>query len=239
MIRLFALAVTLAMCQFPSEVYADNCLKIASDAKNIRAVRLFTPGIKEVFRKANICAEYINMPSRSMQKAMFDGDIDGEFIRVTTYLKAMKGYIAPVPTPIVRANGVIVSLKKTGFTPQSMFDVGNKKIGIVLGFKWHEVLAQSLKSTKIAKKYDTLAAMLKKQRIDGFLIEDISLKRLLEKGLLSQERINVSPAVIDLSAYLVMNRKHERLTDQLNQAMKTVKAEGGFKIVHQQEESSK
>lgn len=228
--KAFMLAVISTAGLLPSEIYADSCLKIASDAKNIRAVRLFTPGIKKVFQKANICVEYISMPSRRMQKEMLEGNIDGEFVRVNTYLKIMKDYIAPIPTPIIKAKGVIVSLKETGFAPKALVDIGSKKIGIVLGFKWHEVLATSLKTTRIAKKYDTLAAMLKRKRVDGFLIEDVSLKSLYDKALLSPEQLYISPAVIDLSAYLVMSKKHRNLTKQLNQAMKIVKAEGGFQI---------
>ena len=234
MLKRLITAVSIILFPASTNAVADECLKIASDSKNIKAVRLFTPGVKQVFQNAQLCAEYINMPSKRIQKAMSEGEIDGEFIRVNTYLKAMKDYIAPVPTPIVRASGVIVTLRKEGFLPQTIADIGKKKIGTILGFKWHEVFAVALASTKVAKKYETLAAMLNKRRIDGFLIEDVSLQRLYAEKLLSPEDIHVSPAIIDLSAYLVMNRKHSGIVGKLDSALKKAKADGAFKVTDKQ-----
>lgn len=222
-IGLLALSLSTAT---PS--YSDECLKIASDPKNVRAAKIFEPSVKKVFEQAGVCADFVHFPVRRIQESMTRGSIDGEFFRVNGYIKSMAEHVAAIPTPAIRGNGLIISLEDSGFKPRSLKDIGQQKIGVIHGYKWHDIVGRNLKKTVKSNKYLFLAKMLKARRIDGILIEDFTLDRLIEAGVLQKDHIHVSPSVIDLSAYIVIGKKHQKLLEKLNKALNKVIASGGF-----------
>lgn len=200
--------ILLSALLFCSSVTEARCLKIASDARGIKAISIFKPGIEVAFKKADICAEFINMSAVQAQKAMMLGKIDGEFIRVNAYINAMKDYVIPVPTPIIAGSGYIVTSSKTGVNPSSLKDIQAMTIGIIRGFKWHEVLSRNISQRVVAADYKNLADKLKKGEIDCFLTEDISLGRLVKSGVLLKKDFNKSKPVINLSGYLLLHKKN-------------------------------
>lgn len=207
---------------------AEECLVIASDPNSAKVISLFTPGIQMVFEKAKVCAKYVNMPVSRIQKQMTENAVDGEFLRVQAYIDAMKNHVIAVPTPVVEAKGILVTLKAGGFNPKGIKDVGDKVIGHVFGVRWHDAVAKHLKSPRSSKKYENLANLLVNKRIDGFLVEELSLQRLVKTGLLKEEQIHRSDAVMDLSAYIVLHKKNKNYIQDLDVALKQVKVEGGF-----------
>lgn len=222
----FSLLISGLLFSAPS--YSDECLKIASDPKSVRASRLFEPSVRQVFKKAGVCADFVTFPIRRIQESMVRGRVDGEFFRVNKYINAMKDHVVAIPTPAISANGVIITRADRGFKPGGLQDVGQKRIGVLHGYKWHEILGKNLKNAVKSNKYEFLAKMLQAGRIDGVLIEDFTLSRLIEAGILKKEKIYTSPSVIDLSVYILLNKKHRNLLGKLDKALNEVIASGGF-----------
>lgn len=211
-------------------VNAEECLKIASDPHSVRASKLFGPSVKKVFKNAGICADFINIPIRRIQKSMVNGSIDGEFFRVNNYIKAMSDYVLPVPTPATKAYGLIITRADSDFKPAGLKDIGERKIGILHGYKWHEIMSQKFRKTAKSNKYLFLVKMLQARRIDGILIEDFTVDRLIDAGVLKNEKIYKSPSLIDLSVYILLAKKHKNLLSTLDNSIKKVIAEGGFSV---------
>ncbi|MGH1352368.1 MAG: substrate-binding periplasmic protein [Methyloligellaceae bacterium] len=209
---------------------AEECLTIASDPKSVRVVTVLTPDVKKVFKTAGICTKFVTTPIKRIQKNMIDNTIDGEFFRVKKYISAMKQYVSPIPTPALEGNGVIVTLLSSHFKPNNLKEFGDKKLGIIHGYKWHEIMAKGNKNARRNNKYETLFKQLKAGRVDGIIIEDITLNRFLKAGLIKKTDIYVSKPIIDLSVYILLSKKHEKLIGKLDTAMKSVIADGGFKL---------
>ncbi len=222
--------ILLSALLFCSSAAEARCLKIASDTKGIKAIGIFKPGIEVAFKKAGICAEFVNMSAVQAQKAMVHGQIDGEFIRVNAYINAMQDYVLPVPTPIIAGSGYIVSRSEIGFNPDNLKDLADKRIGIIRGFKWHEVLSRNISRKVVARDYKTLADKLKKGDIDCFLTEDISLGRLQKAGILLKKDFHKSKPVINLSGYLLLHKNNAIYLKKLDHALRVLKARGWFKI---------
>ncbi len=209
---------------------AEECLTIASDPKSVKVVTALTPDVKKVFKKANVCAKFITTPIKRIQKNMVDNSIDGEFFRVKKYINAMDKYVSAIPTPALEGHGVIVTMLSSHFKPENLKEFGDKNLGIIHGYKWHEIMAKGIKNTRRNNKYDTLIKQLKIGRVDGIIIEDITLNRFLKAGLIKETDIYVSKPIIDLSVYILLSKKHEKLIGKLDTAMKSVIADGGFKL---------
>lgn len=209
---------------------AEECLQIASDPKSVRASKIFEPSVKKVFSSAGICADLIKFPIRRIQESMVRGSIDGEFFRVNNYIRAMSDHVIAIPTPAIRANGLIITRSDSDFKPKGLKDVGQRRIGILHGYKWHEILGKNFKNAVKSNKYQFLAKMLLAKRIDGVLIEDFTLDRLIEAGVLKNGQIYKSPSVIDLSVYILLNKKHQKLLGKLDKALNKVIASGGFNL---------
>ncbi len=221
----------LALSLLTSELsYSDECLKIASDPKSVRASKLFQPSVKKVFETAEVCADFVTFPIRRIQESIALGSIDGEFFRVNNYIRAMSKHVIAIPTPAISSYGLIITRADSDFKPQSLKDVGKRRIGILHGYKWHEILGKNIKNAAKSNKYQFLIKMLQAKRIDGVLIEDFTLNRLQEAGILKKEAIYKSPSIIDLSVYILLNKKHRKLLGKLDNALKKVIASGGFSL---------
>ncbi len=213
-----------------ARLHAEECLIVATDPNVSKAVSLFTPGIQAMFQKADICVNYIILPLPQIEVQMADGAIDGEYLRVKSYIEAMKEHVIAIPTPVAEGKGHLVTNKASNFSPKSLSDVGHKVIGYVTGISWHLGLVRKLKTPRAAKRYENLAKQLMKGRIDGFLIDELTLSRLMKHGLLPKDQVIKSPPIIDLSAYIVLHRKNSNYIPALDMALKQVKEQGGFKI---------
>ncbi len=228
---LIVLATALSLnAVYISSTQAEECLTIASDPESVKLTTILEPDVKKVFKTAGICAKFVTTPIKRIQKDMVDKNIDGEFFRVKKYIHAMEKFVSPIPTPALKGSGVIVTLLSSHFKPTSLKDFGDKKLGIVHGYKWHEIMSKGVKNARRSNKYDTIIKQLKAGRLDGFIIEDITLDRFLKTGALKKEDIHVSQPIIDLSVYILLTKKHDGLLARLDTAMKTVIAEGGFKL---------
>lgn len=225
-----AAGILLAGLLFCSSFAQAECLKIASDAKGTQVIEIFKPGIKLAFRKAGICAEFINMPALRAQKAMTLGEIHGEFIRFDAYIKAMHKQVIPVPTPIISGGGFIVTRIDSNFHPTTPAQLKDKKIGIIRGFKWHEVLSAQIREKVKASDYNELGKKLKNGEIDGFFTENISLRRLYKSGILREHEIFKSKPVINLSGYLLLHKNSAQHIKKLNRELRVLKAMGWFNI---------
>lgn len=162
---------------------------------------------------------------------MADGTIDGEFVRVKSYIEAMQEHVIAIPTPLVEGKGHLVTLRSTSFTPQNLEEVSRKVIGYVTGISWHTEIVKTLDTPRAARRYENLAKQLIKGRIDGFLVDELTLSRLIKFGLLPKDQIYKSPPIIDLSAYVVLHRKNSNFIPALDMALKQVKKAGGFDML--------
>lgn len=214
---------------FAGSSFAD-CLTIANDKAKFKLVATFDNDIHRVFRKAGICAKYINIPLKRMQHNMRDGKLDGEYLRVKTYIEAMKEHVVPVPTVAITLDGYLISLKGSGFSPQKLSDINDKKVGVIHGAVWQKKAVAKASMIYEAYKYDILARLLRRREIDAILIERLSLRSLLMSGLFSPRDVKVSPVVVRIPTYILLHKKHENLIAKLDKALNEVKQEGGFQF---------
>lgn len=222
-LALFIIALTIT--QTPADA---ECLTLANNAKKFKLVATFDNDIRKVFRKAGICAKYMNIPLKRIQHNMQVGNLDGEYLRVKSYIELMKDYVVPIPTEAINLDGYLVSLKSTGFAPQSLSELKSRKVGVIHGAIWQIKAAKKAEDIYRAYKYDILAKLLKKQEIDAFLIERLSLRSLMMSGFFSPGDVTVSPVVVRIPTYILLHKKHKSLIAKLDDALKQVKKEGGF-----------
>lgn len=228
--QIYTLVVfVLALTGMAVPAHAD-CLTLANNAKKFKLVATFDNDIRKVFRKAGICAKYMDIPLKRIQHNMQDGKLDGEYLRVKSYINLMKDYVIPIPTEAINLDGYLVSLKSAGFAPTSLTELENRKVGVVHGAVWQIKAAKKAEHIYKAYKYDILAKLLKRKEIDAFLIERLSLRSLLMSGLFSPGDVTVSPVVVRIPTYILLHKKHKGLIAKLDDALKQVKKEGGFKF---------
>ncbi len=205
-----------------------DCLTLANNAKKFKLVATFDNDIRKVFKKAGICAKYMNIPLKRIQHNMRVGNLDGEYLRVKSYIEIMKDHVIPVPTAAISLDGYLVSLKSTGFAPKSLSDLDHRKVGVIHGAIWQMKAARKAAQVYKAYKYDILARLLKREEIDTFLIERLSLRSLLMSGLFSPGDVTVSPVVVRIPTYILLHKRHQALVAKIDEALKKVKQEGGF-----------
>lgn len=226
--HLYTATLFLIATSFMQLSASADCLTLANNANKFKLVATFDNDIRKVFRKAGICAKYLNIPLKRIQHNMMAGSLDGEYLRVKSYIDIMKDHVVPVPTEAISLDGYLVSLKSTGFAPQSLSDLDQRKVGVVHGAIWQIKAVKRAKYIYKAYKYDILARLLKREEIDAFLIERLSLRSLLMSGLFSPGDVTVSPVVIRIPTYILLHKKHQGLVSKIDEALKQVKQEGGF-----------
>ncbi|MGH1349839.1 MAG: substrate-binding periplasmic protein [Methyloligellaceae bacterium] len=142
----------------------------------------------------------------------------------------MKDHVIAVPTPVAEGKGVIVSNAAGDFSPKSLADVGDRIIGTVHAVRWHEALKKHLKTPRTSAKYGLLIKQLMANRIDGFLIDNVTLGRIIKANVISKDKLRISPPILDLSAYVLLHKKNAKFIPDLDKAIKSVKLEGGFTL---------
>jgi len=207
-----------------------DCLTLANNANKFRLVATFDRDVRKVFEKAGVCAKYINIPLKRMQHNMMNGSLDGEYLRVKAYAELMKDYVIPIPTEAITLDGFLVSFKNSGFAPQTLADIRNKRIGVIHGAVWQRKAAKGAEKIYRAYKYDILAELVRRQELDAFLIERLSLQSLLTSGVFSPGDVTISPVVIKIPTYIFLHKKHKDMIPRLDKALRQVKQEGGFKF---------
>ncbi len=216
-LSIILLAVPLTF--LASQVNAADCLKISSPP-DLAVAQSFAAPIKKAIEDSGYCVELVNLPPNRAMQSMVKEEIDGEFPRVSVYADAMKDHVVAIPTSLASVAGVAVSLKSSGFAPKSPAELAGRKIEYTLGSKWSEVVAGKLGLKNSSKSLESLVKKMKAGRIEGFLIDSISLKFLIENGSLKADEIN-QMAVMDLTAYLLLHKKHAGLVDAIDKSLKT------------------
>ncbi len=208
-----------------SPVTAGECLVLASDPEGNPAITKYTSIVTKVFQRANVCFSLAHYPFKRMQAHMKQGTIDGEFFRVKSYIDEMAEHVVPIPTPVAESYGYIVSLKKDGFTPIGINEVGGHLIGVMHGHRWQDLLSMQIKNTKKAFRYSDLVKLLKEGVVEAVLLERYALAGIIEVGLLNKGELYISKPVVDLSGYILLHKKHSALIKRLDPELKKVLAE--------------
>lgn len=228
------LLILLFACVMEKPLFAEpennKCLSIASNPKKLKLVAAIQEDVKKVFEKSEICASYINFPLKRMQTKMKQGEIDGEFLRIGKYIRAMKDYVIPVPTPIISVTGVLVTLSKGSLRPKTLNDIVPYRVGIMHGTVWQQNAVKNNAAITKGYSYTDLAKKLKQGEVETFLIEELALTTLVKNNSLNASDIYVSPVVVDHPTYLLMHKKHKNLIGKLDSMVKKMKAEGAFQI---------
>lgn len=199
---IIALAAGLLLCGSPA--HANNeCLRIATHP---------TPAFPHVIRSLtmafetrDMCLDVQVVATKRASILLQQGKIDGEMFRIPQYLSNVESFAVMVPEPIVEGYGLLVTNTEDDLNEDNLKDAD---VAIGVGSKWANLFFPNGANKVILDDYEEALTMLRKGRIKGLLIEDLSLREIDLNGVqLPQKRLTPK-----LTGHLFL---HESRIDQL------------------------
>ncbi|RVU38984.1 hypothetical protein EOI86_06915 [Hwanghaeella grinnelliae] len=197
---------------------ASDCLVFgrAFDEQDVSG-RILSGNIMLALNAVGICVTASPLPGKRIEQALLHGEIDGEFVRVPSYLKRVGDVAVTVDEPVVEAVGLFVSLDPS---IGSVRDLGTGMLGILRGYVWQEELASAHSRVAVANNSSQLAEMLLNRRVKAILIDEYNLERFpkLEHAHRS--------TVAELTAYVVLHKRKAALRGAIAEAVRFYKSAG-------------
>jgi hypothetical protein len=197
---------------------ADHCLKIGVSNGGVTGQASGELAVK-IFERAQLCAKAIMVPQYRVSAMEEKGELDGDAWRVPAYFESHP-FLVRVPTAVDYFRGNIYwrggTAEPTG---------PDATIGILLGAFWAK---QALSGSGVhifeANSYDQMFRLTESGHIQGFVMPRFTYQKIAHPeldalGLTSRE-------IYSAPIYLALNRRHESLLPQLDNAIRQLSAEG-------------
>jgi ABC-type amino acid transport substrate-binding protein len=197
---------------------ANECLVFgrAFDEQDVTS-RILSENVMLALNAVGICVTAISLPGKRIQQALLHGEIDGEFVRIPSYLKRVSDVAVMVDEPVVEGAGLLVSLDPS---IGSLQDLGPDMLGILRGFVWQEEAARGHSQVAVANTFEQMAEMLLSRRVKAILIDEYNLEEL--PGLEHAHRTTV----VEFTAYIVLHKRNAALRESIAQAVRFYKSGG-------------
>lgn len=179
--------------------------------------------LEEVYKRANIPVEFVDLPGQRALELSSTGLIDGETIRIFE-LDTMYPTLVRVPTPYYYPETVVFT-KKQDFEVSGWESIINYKIGIVRGMKYYEIQLKDAKNVEKVNDVEKLMQMLDLERIDVVVETDIN--GLYQASLIGFDDIKIleEPLFI-LPLYHYLHESKKDLIPKIDEVIKDMRDSG-------------
>ena len=218
-VRRLALSIMVVAVASAGAMAADGpCLTLGflAESPDFKAREQLAQAI---YREAGLCASVQSVPARRIEAMIHDDELDGEVLRVDSYLRQMPELLA-VPTPVATFTGRLYwpagQPRPTGH---------GEVIGQPRGWKWPTQAAQSL-HVDLAEYSQSiqLIKMVDSGRIAGFMMSDYDFEEFVAAGF---DRARYTSEVVWREPmYHAVTRRHADLVPRLNAAIQRLAERG-------------
>lgn len=187
-----------------------NCLRFGSISAKIH--QQLSVQIASHLTKNGVCVDILYAPQKRLTALLLNKDLDGEFLRTPAYERQIKSVAFMVHPAIMSAKGVLV-VENPAYRTQA--DIQEKNIGYVRGTNW--VMDHVSASTRLiaVSQLSQLPEMVRKGRIDGFFINEVSWQDLAPRYP-TLRAIEVS----DLSAHIWLRHEYADIGERISNIVK-------------------
>lgn len=213
----FAVGVVLAAPGF-ARAAATDCLVFGRqfEEEDVAAL-ILSENIMLALNAVGVCVTARPLPGKRITQALLQGEIDGEFARILSYLDHVGDAAVLVEEPVVRAAGYIVT-----HDPEitAVMELGTRPLGTLRGFLWQEEAVRAASRFVAANSYEQLAEMFLNGRVEAILIDQYNLERFPELGTRPRT------VVAQIDAYIVLHKSKAALSESIAQAVRFYTAAG-------------
>tara|TARA_R110002110_G_scaffold137735_9_gene323120 strand:+ start:1175 stop:1909 length:735 start_codon:yes stop_codon:yes gene_type:complete len=216
--RLLALALLL-LGGLSERSSADDQTCLRFGVQDLPVHRLVAATISEALTQGDICHSLVYLPPRRITRELLSGSIDGELLRYPFYAEIVQDIAAPVPEKLFELQGFLVSPDPD---LQTLEQIGNRPVGILLGNSWAEHEQRNLTNPVTATSAARLLDMLEGKRTVGVLLNSA------EWGALKvhHPQLHATP-VRALPVYIYLAKRHSVWMAPIADAIRKHKETGG------------
>lgn len=180
--------------------------------------------VAEMYRRLNIEAEFVKLPSKRSMAWANIGKVDAEVGRVARAKDNLPNLLLVDNVPIKTIKVVIVT-KNTPCDCTQWSDLKNFNIGIRRGEVYAEKGSKGL-SAYATDSYHQLLSMLDNNRIDVAVGILSSFELELKTAFLSSNLRVIEKPIMELPLYHLIHKKHRALLPKLNKVLMEMDAKG-------------
>ena len=185
--------------------------------------------IKEIFRRIghDLIISFMQANARALVNVNTGID-DGNMLRVKGMEKTFKN-MRMVPEPVI-------SFEFVGFTRNRLIEIENwddlapYNVAFIRGWKIVEKNVRNARSINMVKNAGQLFNLLKNDRVDIVIFEQIRGRYILEKEGFDDVRA-LSPPLVAPEFFLYFNKKHEQIIPSIAAALRQIKADGSYRKI--------
>ncbi|NVK18749.1 MAG: transporter substrate-binding domain-containing protein [Methylocystaceae bacterium] len=206
-------AFLVSLCVLSGASHAlDRCLVLGvlSHSEHQKISEL----VSQALTRGSICNHLRYAPNNRLTSFLKSQRLDGEVLRVTDYREQVQDVAFMVKQPILTVRGLLLSYDQG---VESLQDLKGQTIGFVRGTHWAKRLTGKTHQIVEVSQLEQLPEMLMKERIAGFLINEVSWKKVSADYPAFYE-VNVR----DLSAHIYLLNKHKDLEESINRIIKNL-----------------
>lgn len=187
-----------------------HCLRFGAIGEKVH--RQLSIKVASSLTKSGLCVEILYAPHKRLTALLLNKELDGEFLRNPSYGKQVKSVAFMISPPIMTAKGVLV-VENSPYRKQ--IDHVGRAMGYVRGTNW--VMDQVSDPTRLVavSQLSQLPEMVRKGRIDGFFINEVSWQDLAPRYP-TLRAIEVS----DLSAHIWLRHEYADLGERISNIVK-------------------
>lgn len=203
----------VSLCVWSSLAHAkDRCLLLG--AAPFGEHQKLSELVSQALTRGGICNSLRYAPNKRLTSLLQSQRLDGEVIRVPDYAATVKDVAFMVKQPILKARGLLLTSQKG---VMGLEDLNDQPIGFVRGTQWAMDLTEENHQWIEVSKLEQLPEMLLKDRISGFLINDVSW------GKIAADYPTLSQVIVqDLSAHIYLLNEYKDLEQSIDQVIKNL-----------------
>jgi len=189
--------------------------------------------LTEAFKRIGYELETIHIPAERALINSNSGIDDGDLVRINGLQKKYHN-LRQVTEKILNEDFVLITRKYPDFKVTDWQSLKSHSIGIITGWKILETSLSRLGSQVdviSTDNIDQLFSLLDKDRVDFIFYTRWSGLEFIKKEQLKNLHI-ISPALISADFYTYLNKKHQKIIQDLSSAIKNMKNDGTIQVFY-------
>ncbi|NOU49097.1 hypothetical protein HG263_00840 [Pseudoalteromonas sp. JBTF-M23] len=206
---------------FANVVKQENTPFVISYVEHKGIIHYYVPLLAKAYRKIGIEPTFELINDKRALKLLDQGVIDADTAKSLEFIDSYKNIIV-VPTPISQIDVVLLCQPKLQ-CDLSVFKNSNRSLGLIAAKEFYtELLSDSTISLIEFSSFETLLKIFSQDKVDyAIVVFDDYTKDVLANypnHFFIQQKIG----------YHLLHKKHRAIVEQLDEAIKSVRAQGGF-----------
>ncbi|BBN81587.1 hypothetical protein PA25_15720 [Pseudoalteromonas sp. A25] len=215
------LLLFLSCSLFAQAVKQEDTRFVISYVEHKGIIHYYVPLLDQAYRKIGIEPKFELINDKRALKLLDQGLIDADTAKSLEFVDAYKNIIV-VPTPISQIDVVLLCQPKLQ-CDLSVLKNANRSLGLIAAKEFYkELLSGSTISLVEFSSFETLLKIFSQDKVDyAIVVFDDYTKDALSNypnHFFIQQKIG----------YHLLHKKHRAIVKQLDEAIKSVRAQGGF-----------